>query len=353
VKAFLGGPFGMLAAPLAPKKNLGAIGPDPNCCDMPDGSGAWCYDMNPPRREGGTGCIQMWGSGFPNPDYQKCVQDPDGYWVPPSCAAAEAPPVEPPPEEPPTEEIPPPPEIPPGLDCELLPVPDYLPYDPYAYAAAHSGHDPCDCTVHGAYPGFADQPCPPGTRFVLKGFLTCCELDPDYVPEPDGALACPTDGTFDLYDAITGEHIASNVAAADLPAGAEIVADDDPRCGPPTIPPPTVEIPPPPTIPPTIPPPTIPPPTIPPPGVGPVGPPPPGVGPVGPPPPPVLPPPGLPTGPIPTAPMPGVPSGPVQNTGFTGGFLPCGTQPPIKLKVLHTETLPSRPDSWQDEWARI
>lgn len=60
--------------------------------------------------------------------------------------------------------------------------------------------------------------------------MSFCEAPPpeDY----EGGLACPTNGTFDIYDAVTGEHIASDVAVEDLPEGAEIVVVDDPRCGP-------------------------------------------------------------------------------------------------------------------------
>lgn len=88
------------------------------------------------------------------------------------------------------------------------------------------------------------------------------------IPEAEGgaqgspacqpALACPEGGTFDLYDAETGQHIASDVAQADLPPGAEIVAADDPRCGPAPAPPPQEPsggpiVPPPPSTPATIP----------------------------------------------------------------------------------------------------
>lgn len=146
-----------------------------------------------------------------------------------------------------------------------------------------------------------------------------CEAPPP--PTEEEALACPTDGTFDLYDAVSGEHIASGVAEADLPAGAEIVADDDPRCGP--TPPPV-----------------------------------PGPAPA--------PTPGAPfPGPIPTAP-PGAPpmvppsaptapgAAPIPGTDpFARGFLPCGAQPPINLRVLKTQTLPSRPDLWQSDWAQL
>ncbi len=147
------------------------------------------------------------------------------------------------------------------------------------------------------------------------------EPEPEPTPAPpteEGSHACPTNGTYDLYDAETGEHIASDVAEADLPAGAEIVAVDDPRCGPAPEPDP---------------------PTLPSDG-GPVQ---------------EIPAPGPGAPPVQTQPLPTVPQArqvPGQGS-FTSQFIPCGQQPPISVRSLRTETVPSRPDSWQDEWIRI
>ncbi len=271
----------------------------------------------------------------------QCVKTPEGGWTHPNCLA----PPPPPPEEPPPPPPPPPEEPPTDGDLDCPPGQRNLKMIlglrcVYGAVACPDGEGlytvfetDADGNIIGGLGYRVDKASLDADQIPVDDTLT----ESNCAPPPEGSLACPTNGTFDLYD-LEGNHIASNVAEADLPPGAEIVLADDERCGPPDTPPPTIP-------PPTIPPPTIPPPTIPP-GVGPVGPlPPPPL------PPPVSPPPGLPTGaPIPTAPMPGAP---IQNKGFTGGFIPCGTQPPIKLRVLPTETLPSRPDSWTEQWTSL
>jgi hypothetical protein len=130
-------------------------------------------------------------------------------------------------------------------------------------------------------------------------------VDPSFCeapPEEAGDLACLEDGVYEIYDTVTGEVIVSGVAEADLPEGIEIVAADDPRCGP--------------AVPPTAPPPGLP--GVPGPGLPGV----PGVGPI----------PTVPIGPtaplpgaIPLAPTPGLPGAqapfgnPLQQTTFGGG----------------------------------
>ena len=246
-------------------KKLGQVGD--LCCTLPDGSAGLCFDT-------GTGeCVPTWSgvrSGPPGPGETICVPNPRGTgYYHPSCPQAGGtliPPATPPPAPPPPPPEPPVPEP---------PVPE---------------------------PPVPEPPVP----------------EPP-VPEPpseEESLACPTNGTFDLYDAETGEHIASDVDEADLPVGAEIVAVDDPRCGPVAEPPPTT----------------------PPSDAGPTQ---PGAAPE-----PV---------PVPTQQLPPVPqTQQVPGDGsFTSQFIPCGQQPPIRVRSLRTETAPSRPDSWQDQWTTI
>lgn len=84
---------------------------------------------------------------------------------------------------------------------------------------------------------FSPVECPTGQELQPDG--TCAPIPVEPPVEEEEALACPTNGTFDLYDAITGEHVASDVAEEDLPGGTEIIAADDPRCGlPPDVIPP-------------------------------------------------------------------------------------------------------------------
>ncbi len=138
---------------------------------------------------------------------------------------------------------------------------------------------------------------------------------PEPPPSDEEALACQTNGTFDLYD-VTGQLVAADVAEEDLPAGVEIVAVDDPRCGPapePGVVPPTGDVPS------------------------------------------AIPAPGptaksIPTTPLP--PLPGAPQAPAQGP-FTSQIYPCGTKLPVSVRSLRTETLPSRPDSWQDQWTSL
>ncbi len=237
----------------APRKKLGQVGD--LCCTIPDGSAGLCFDT-------GTGeCVATWSgarTGPPGPGDTICVPNPRGSgWYHPSCpqAGGTLPPAATPPPAPPPEPVPSPPApVPPPP----VPVP---PPEP------------------------EPAPAPP--------------------PTEEEALACPINGTFDLYDAETGEHIASDVAAADLPAGAEIVAIDDPRCGPAPEPAP-----------------------IPPSDGGPQ------------------------QIPAPGPTTPSIPLTPAQGS-FTGRFIPCGAQPPVSVRSLRTETAPSRPDSWQDQWTRI
>ncbi len=252
-----------------PKTKLGQVGD--LCCTLPDGSAGLCFDT-------GTGeCVPTWSgvrSGPPEPGATICVPNPRGTgYYHPSCPQAGGtliPPATPPPTPPP-----PPPE--PVIPPEPPPEPPLPP--------------------------------PPAP-----------EPEPEPAPAPpseEESLACPINGTFDLYDAETGEHIASDVDEADLPVGAEIVAIDDPRCGPVAAPPPT-------TLPSD---------------AGPTQP-----GPA----------PGQKV-PVPTQQLPPVPQTqqvPGQGS-FTSQFIPCGQQPPVKVRSLRTETLPSRPDSWQDQWTTI
>ena len=245
-----------------PRKKLGQVGD--LCCTLPDGSAGLCFDT-------GTGeCVGTWSgvrTGPPGPGDTICVPNPrGGGWYHPSCPQAGG-------------ALPP---LPPPATPEIEPEPE-------------------------------PEPIPEPTP----------ELEPEPEPTPappaeEEALACPTNGTFDLYDAETGEHIASDVAEADLPAGAEIVAVDDPRCGPAPEP-----------APPTLP------------SDG---------GPIQ-----EIPAPGPGAPPIQTQPLPTVPQArqvPGQGS-FTSQFIPCGQQPPVKVRSLRTETLPSRPDSWQDQWTTI
>ncbi len=373
-------------------KQLGQLA----CCNAPNGQG-YCFDS-------GTGvCVMTWisGSGAP-PGSPACVQDAQGQWVHPGCPGVDGPPpgdgdggrpclppgcryvaapqnpmqevicecyncttgesrrwqgmlgqftamglknpclstpqwfpkpIQCPPEgedyvlppfggcPPPPDGGPPPPPPPPPPDGEACPAgmikrdDKCCTPDEYAISTTFDPAQPEGVCVakHQCFlpPDYTQLVGPPVEGGVDMSFCEAAVLPADY----EGGLACPTDGTYDIYDAVTGELIASDVAAGDLPPDAEIVAVDDPRCGPLVAPP----------------------------GL-----------PPGPLPPPIAP--GLPFpsegAPIPTTPMPGAPQAPTQNP-FTTGFVPCGGQPPINVRSLRTETLPSRPDSWQDQWTRI
>lgn len=267
-----------------------------------------------------------------------CVSD--GEELPPPPAELPPPPPPPPPEEelppppeeeipppppPPTEELPPPPEVLPDGD-ECPPGRTMTPWWGCTYQASACLQEngtytilevtevdgkltwtgrtlavnvsPEELTEYASYVTMDDDAC-----IALKTFAAPSLEDADW--------ACPTNGTFDLYDALTGEHLASDVAQEDLPEGVEIIAADDPRCGeeaPPSAPLPTAPAP--------------------------------------------EPAPGLPTEAppgVPTLPAPQLPG----TGGFTTRFVPCGAQPPIQVRSLRTGTVPSRPDSWQDQWTQI
>ncbi len=315
--------FGNTPAPPpqpAPKKTMGQ-GVGGLCCSAPDGSAGWCFDANynASGRCGAAWAYDPAGGGA------ICVPDTSGDswsvgWVHPSCPSGAAPPPAPPPPSPP----------PPTPTPTPTPTPPPTP-------------PPAPPPSNGPRPGPPVSKCcrPDGTFFGAKDLAECppgtVEADPvsgecPVAPSDEAALACQENGTYNLYDADTGEHIASDVAQADLPPGVQIVSGDDPRCGPPTLP---TAPPPGPTdgVPSPGPLPTAPPP-------GPTD----GVPPSGPLP--SLPPPSLPSAP------PGAPQLPTQSP-FTSRFVPCGAQPPINVRQLRTDTLPSRPDSWQDQWAQL
>ncbi len=299
-----------------PKKNLGQ-GVGGLCCSAPDGSAGWCFDAN---YNASGRCGAVWGYD-PAGGGTICVPDTSGDpwsvgWVHPACpSGAPAPPPEPPPE-------PPPPEPPPGMGKYFC------------------------CNPDGNLIVFTDvTQCPVGTTEVAEG-VECPPPSPPPEPPPpeppptvpppppspppeppppepppsaeEEALACQTNGTFDLYDA-TGQLVASDVAEEDLPAGVEIVAVDDPRCGPapePGVVSPTGDVPS------------------------------------------AIPTPGPTAASIPTtplAPLPGVPQAPQAPAQgpFTSQIYPCGTKLPVSVRSLRTETLPSRPDSWKDQWTSL
>ncbi len=284
-----------------PKKSLGQ-GVGGLCCSTPDGSSGWCFDSN---YNASGRCGAVWAYD-PSGGGDICVPDTSGDtwsvgWVHPSCPSGAPPPPPEPPPEPPSS---PPPEIPPPEP----PPPEPSPEPPPPGIGLHL----C-CTPEGELIGITDVPqCPEGTTEVFDA--SECPL-PSVEEE---ALACPTNGTFDLYDE-NGQLVASDVAEGDLPAGVEIVAVDDPRCGPapePGVVSPTGEVPS----------------EVPAPGP---------------------PAPSIPTTPL--SPLPGAPQAPqVPAQGpFTSQLYPCGTKLPVSVRQLRTETLPSRPDSWQDQWTSL
>ncbi len=278
--------FGSRLTPPPPKKSLGQVGG--LCCSAPDGSGAWCFDAN---YNASGRCGAVWGYN-PADGATVCVPDTSGDtwsvgWVHPSCPSGAPPPPPAPPPEPP-----PPTEPPPTEPVPTVPTPEPSPEPLPPGLGTHY----C-CRPDGNLIAITDvTQCPEGTTEVAEG--TECPLP----SAEEEALACPTNGTFDIYDTETGELIASDVAEADLPVGAEIVAVDDPRCG--------LE----PTIPPPVAPPTEPTPQ-------PV----PSDGAVPP----------IPTGPQPT--VPGTQLAPAPGS-FTGRFLPCGAQPPVSVRSLRRDS---------------
>ncbi len=326
--------------PPPPKKKLGQVGS--LCCSAPDGSGGWCFDAN---FNASGRCGAVWGYD-PASGGDICVPDTSGDtwsvgWVHPNCPSGAAPPL-PPPATPPPEPEPEPDtnfccspdgdlliftdgtpcspgtiEIPKGAECvpfgpEPVPSPEPEP-EPIPEPPPGAGTYYC-CQPGGNLIAITDvTQCPPGTTEVAEG--TECPLPAD----EEEALACLTNGTFDLYD-VNGQLVASDVAEADLPAGVEIVAVDDPRCGPaldPDVVSPTDG-----ELPQDIP------------APGPTA-------------------TSIPKTPL--SPLPGAPQAP-QMPGqgpFTSQFYPCGTKLPVSVRSLRTETLPSRPDSWKDQWKSL
>jgi len=249
---------------------------------------------------GGTGaCGNTWmdTSNISLPD---CVQAPPGYpglpaqggWIPPDCGAA------PPPEEPP-----PPPPPPPSGECVNWVKTGHMEEDAGGQPKCF---DMFQCSDNPSVEKQEEVPCiptsPPPTGPTDQPIPSCCKQI------EAGGISCefPAQGFSDY----TSDQLTP-----------EVLAMIEAQCAPP------------PETPPPSPPPTPPPDYY---GGG-------GI--------PTQPMP-LPTGDVfrPAQAMPLPTRGPGQ---FMTRAFPCGSKPPISVRNLRTETTPSRPDLWQDQWTRI